>query len=194
MWDEYPSVKAPDDFDKFLSTMRSRNISSTIIVQAMSQLKVLHEKAWEVIAGNCDCMVYLGGNENFTHEYLSKALGKETIDTTTRGVTKGKQGSSNQNFQNAGRELLQLNEVRMLPNDESIILIRGELPIMDKKIPLEKHPNFKHLSDGGADVYQDHQPKEARFLPFEQAFDLEHIEKYSFFDDEEESEAIRNTA
>lgn len=190
MWDEYPSIKAPEDFDKFLSTMRSRNVSSTIFVQAMSQLKVLHEKAWEVICGNCDCLIYLGGNENFTHEYLSKALGKETIDTTTRGVTKGKSGSSNQNFQNAGRELLQLNEVRMLPNDESIILIRGELPIMDKKIDLMKHPNIKHLSDGGAPVYQDHLPKQATFLSMEEAFDLDHIEQYSFFEDEEESKAV----
>lgn len=176
----------PDDFEKVLATMRSREISCTIIVQAISQLKALFEKTWESITGNCDSFIYLGGNENFTHEYLSKALGKETIDTTTRGITKGKSGSSNQNFQNAGRELLQLNEVRMLPNDESILLIRGELPILDKKYDLLKHPNLKFTSDGGAKMYADHYPKTISIVPIEKSsMDFSDIDRYSFFDDEE---------
>lgn len=187
--DEFANISLPDDFEKVLATMRSREISCTIIVQAISQLKALFEKTWESITGNCDCFVYLGGNENFTHEYLSKALGKETIDTQTRGLTKGKSGSSSQNFQNSGRELLQLNEVRMLPNDESIIMIRGELPIIDQKYMLEKHPNIAYISDGGAPLYLDHTKPELIISTIQESqLQFNQIDNYGFFEEETSTE------
>ena len=133
--------------------MRSRRISVSIIIQNMAQLKALFKDNWESLVGNCDTMLYLGGNEQSTHEYLSKMLGKETIDTRTRGITKGQHGSSNTNYQNAGRELMTLDEVRLLNNAKALVFIRGEKPIEDKKFDILSHPNIKLTADGGAVPY-----------------------------------------
>ena len=151
--DEFANVALPDNFERLLATMRSRRISVSIIIQNMAQLKALFKDSWESLVGNCDTMLYLGGNEQSTHEYISKMLGKETIDTRTRGITRGSHGSSNTNYQNAGRELLTLDEVRLLDNSNALIFIRGEKPIMDKKFDILSHPNIKFTSDGGAVPY-----------------------------------------
>ena len=111
--DEFANVALPDEFDKLLSTMRSREISVSIIIQNLAQLKALFEKQWESIVGNCDEFLYLGGNEQSTHEYVSKLLGKETIDTNTYGRSRGRNGSYSTNYQLAGRELMTPDEVRM---------------------------------------------------------------------------------
>ena len=152
--DEFANVALPDNFERVLATMRSRRISVSIIIQNMAQLKALFKDSWESVVGNCDTFLYLGGNEQSTHEYISKMLGKETIDTRTRGITKGRNGSSNTNYQNAGRELLTLDEVRLLDNSNALIFIRGEKPIMDKKFDILSHPNIKLTEDGGAALYK----------------------------------------
>ena len=152
--DEFANVALPDNFERVLATMRSRRISVSIIIQNMAQLKALFKDSWESVVGNSDTFLYLGGNEQSTHEYISKMLGKETIDTRTRGITKGQHGSSNTNYQNAGRELLTLDEVRLLDNSNALIFIRGEKPIMDKKFDILSHPNIKLTEDGGAKPYQ----------------------------------------
>ena len=152
--DEFANVALPDNFERVLATMRSRRISVSIIIQNMAQLKALFKDSHESLVGNCDTFLYLGGNEQSTHEYISKMLGKETIDTRTRGVTKGQHGSSNTNYQNAGRELLTLDEVRLLDNANALIFIRGEKPIMDKKFDILTHPNIKLTEDGGALPYR----------------------------------------
>lgn len=151
--DEWANVALPDNFERLLATMRSRRISVSIIIQNMAQMKALFKDSWESLVGNCDTMLYLGGNEQSTHEYISKMLGKETIDTRTRGITKGSQGSSNTNYQNAGRELLTLDEVRLLDNSNALIFIRGEKPITDKKFDIMSHPNIKSTADGDAAPY-----------------------------------------
>lgn len=151
--DEFANVALPDNFERLLATMRSRRISVSIIIQNMAQLKALFKDSWESLVGNCDTMLYLGGNEQSTHEYISKMLGKETIDTRTRGITRGSHGSSNTNYQNAGRELLTLDEVRLLDNSNALVFIRGEKPIMDKKFNILSHPNVKLTADGGAAPY-----------------------------------------
>ena len=151
--DEFANVALPDNFERLLATMRSRRISVSIIIQNMAQLKALFKDSWESLVGNCDTMLYLGGNEQSTHEYISKMLGKETIDTRTRGITKGQHGSSNTNYQNAGRELLTLDEVRLLDNSNALVFIRGEKPIMDKKFDILSHSNIKLTADGGAVPY-----------------------------------------
>jgi type IV secretion system protein VirD4 len=153
MMDEFANVSLPDDFETSLATMRSRRVSVSIIIQNMAQLKALFKDSWESIVGNCDTMIYLGGNEQATHEYISKMLGKETIDTRTRGITKGRQGSSNTNFQNTGRELLTLDEVRLLDNQNALIFLRGERAMMDKKFEILKHPNIAYTLDGGGTPY-----------------------------------------
>lgn len=148
--DEFPNVSLPNEFEKILATCRSRSIYCSIIIQNMSQLKALFKDSWESLVGNCDEFLYLGGNEKETHKYVSELLGKETIDTNTYGQTKGKSGSYSTNFQQNGRELLQPDEVRMLDNQNALLFIRGERPILDAKYDLMKHPNIRYTEDGGA--------------------------------------------
>jgi len=151
--DEFANVALPDEFDKLLATMRSREISVSIIIQNMAQLKALFEKQWESIVGNCDEFVYLGGNEQSTHEYVSKLLGKETIDTNTYGQSHGRNGSYSTNWQMAGRELMTPDEVRMMDNQYALLFIRGEKPVKDFKYDVVKHPNIALTADGGAQPY-----------------------------------------
>lgn len=148
--DEFPNVSLPNEFEKILATCRSRSIYCSIIIQNMSQLKALFKDSWESLVGNCDEFLYLGGNEKETHKYVSELLGKETIDTNTYGQTKGKSGSYSTNFQQSGRELLQPDEVRMMDNQNALLFIRGERPILDAKYDLMKHPNIRYTEDGGA--------------------------------------------
>ena len=169
LMDEFANVALPEDFERVLATCRSREISINIVIQNMAQLKKLFKDSWENVTGNCDTLLYLGGNEASTHEYISKMLGKATIDTRTRGVTKGRSGSSSTNYQNAGRELLMPDEVRMLDNRKALVFIRGERPVMDDKYPIQKHPNYRFSADGGQPPY------EKRFdIPCYERNDLSH--------------------
>lgn len=154
MLDEFANIPLPDDFCSLLSTMRSRQISCTIFLQNLAQIKALFEKTWETIPGNCDSLVYLGGNEQSTHKYISESLGKGTIDKRSSGETKGRQGSSSRNYDVLGRELLTPDETRKLDNSECILLIRGCDPIIDKKYNTFSHPLFKETEDGGAPPYE----------------------------------------
>ena len=152
--DEFANVALPDDFDKLLSTMRSRGISVSIIIQNMAQLKALFEKQWESITGNCDTFLYLGGNELSTHEQITKMLGKETIDYNTYNRSKGRSGHYTTNWQQTGRELLMPDEVRKLDNRYALLFIRGESPVMDLKYDLMRHPALSKTTDGGAGPYR----------------------------------------
>ena len=151
--DEFANVSLPDDFDKILSVMRSREVSVSIILQNLAQLKALFEKQWESIVGNCDEFLYLGGNEQSTHKYVSELLGKATIDTNTYGRSYGNHGSYSTNDQIAGRELLTPDEVRMLDNQYALLFIRGERPVKDLKYNLKEHPNASRTPIGGAKAY-----------------------------------------
>ena len=154
LMDEFANVALPDEFDKLLATMRSREISVSIIIQNMAQLKALFEKQWESIVGNCDEFLYLGGNEQSSHKYVSELLGKETIDTNTYGQSRGRNGSYSTNYQVSGRELMTPDEVRMLDNQYALLFIRGERPIRDFKYDILKHPNVRYTTDGGAPAYK----------------------------------------
>ena len=154
LMDEFANVSLPDDFDKILSVMRSRGVSVSIILQNLAQLKALFEKQWESIVGNCDEFLYLGGNEQSTHKYVSELLGKSTIDTNTYGKSEGKSGSYSTNYQISGRELLTPDEVRMLDNRYAILFIRGERPVLDLKYDILKHPNVALTADGKAGFYK----------------------------------------
>lgn len=144
----------PDEFDKLLSTMRSRQIFVSIIIQNLAQIKALYKDSWESIVGNCDELYYLGGNEQSTHKFMSEYLGKETLDTNTYGKSTGRSGNYSTNYQQTGRELLTADEVRLLDNDYALLFIRGERPIFDKKYDILKHPNIKYTKDGKAQPYQ----------------------------------------
>lgn len=153
LMDEFANVSLPDDFDKILSVMRSRGVSVSIILQNLAQLKALFEKQWESIVGNCDEFVYLGGNEQATHKYVSELLGKETIDTNTFGRQYGMRGSYSKNDQQSGRELLMPDEVRLLDNNYALLFIRGERPVKDFKFDILKHPNLALTQDGKGEPF-----------------------------------------
>jgi len=154
LMDEFANVSLPDDFDKILSVMRSRGVSVSIILQNIAQLKALFEKQHESIIGNCDEFIYLGGNEQSTHKYVSELLGKETLDTNTYGKSTGRNGNYSTNYQIAGRELLTPDEVRMLDNRYALLFIRGERPILDEKFDLLRHPNVHGTADGNSECFQ----------------------------------------
>ncbi len=153
MFDEFANVSLPDGYARLQSTMRSRNVMATIILQNISQLKALFKDDWEGIIGNADAFIYLGGNEQSTHKYVSELLGKETIDTAGHSQSRGRSGSFSENFQQTGRELMTPDEVRMLDNAKAIVLIRGERPVVDDKYDILRHPNIKRTEDGGAAPY-----------------------------------------
>lgn len=171
MMDEFCNVSLPDDFGKLQATMRSRNIMSTIVLQNISALKALFKDDWEGLMGNADTLIYLGGNEQSTHKYISEMLGKETLDTRNRSISKGSHGSSSTSYQQTGRELLTPDEVRAMDNAYAIVFIRGERPVIDKKYDILKHPNIKLTEDGGTAPYIHHPgltfAQEDLSLPFE---------------------------
>ena len=153
LMDEFANVALPDEFDKLLSTMRSRLIFVSIIIQNLAQIKGLYKESWESIVGNCDTLYYLGGNEQSTHKFMSEYLGKETLDTNTYGKSSGRSGNYSTNYQQAGRELLTPDEVRLLDNDYGLLFIRGERPVFDKKYDILKHPRINETTDGNAKPY-----------------------------------------
>lgn len=162
--DEFAAMPLPG-FTRELATMRSRNISASTIIQNMAQIKELYKDSWETIPGNSDSILYLGGNESSTHEYISKMLGKATIDTKTHGETKGRSGSWSTNFQMSGRELLTPDEVRKLDNNYCLLFIRGAKPVMDLKYDLMKHPAIHQSSLGGGTPYIHHSTPALRGQP-----------------------------
>ena len=185
MFDEFANVALPDGYARLQATMRSRNIMATIILQNISQLKSLFKNDWEGIMGNADSFIYLGGNEQSTHKYVSELLGKETIDTRTSSQSKGQNGSFSQNFQQTGRDLMTPDEVRMLDNQKAIVLIRGERPVLDDKYKFLKHPNIRHTPYGGAAPYI-HYP-ECICAADELSFSFASLDEIEIIDLQEES-------
>ncbi len=185
MFDEFANVALPDGYARLQATMRSRNIMATIILQNISQLKALFKDDWEGIIGNADSFIYLGGNEQSTHKFVSELLGKETIQTQTHSQSRGRNGSFSQNFQSAGRELLTPDEVRMLDNRLALVLIRGEAPVIDAKYDLTRHPNIKRTADGGAAPYT-HNPQ-CLYDVGDLDFTFTSLDEIEIFEDMEES-------
>lgn len=145
--DEFANVGKIPDFEKVLATCRKFEISAVIILQNLSQLKRLYEKSWEELPGNCDTLIYLGGKDQFTNEYLSKELGKETIDQLSINQTKGKQGSSSYNNAIMGRELATIDELTTMDNNNCIVMVRGLYPFFTNKFNLSEHPRYAELGE-----------------------------------------------
>ena len=184
--DEWANVAQPESYPKILATCRSYNIGLNIIVQNIQQIKALYEKEWESIIGNCDTLLFLGGgNEPTSLEFIVKLLGKETIATRTRGQTKGRSGSSSTNFQQTGRDLMTIDEVRKLDTHKAILFIRGEDPVLDKKYNIKRHPNIKLTTDGKAKPYI-HKPQRAPdyALP-DLPYAFKSLDDYEFIDTED---------
>lgn len=182
--DEFANVSLPEEFDKSLATMRSRNMSCTIIIQNLAQLKGLYkEHGWETITGNCDTLLYLGGNEQSTHKYISELLGKETIDTRNHSENKGRNGSWSTQMNTSGRELMTPDEVRLLDNRNALLFIRGFPAVMDEKYDLNAHPNIKRTANGGYPPYI-HKERSFTYIPFGKAFDFANAENYEYIEEE----------
>lgn len=149
--DEFANIGEIPDFEKKLATMRSREISCTIIIQNLAQLKTMYKDSWESITGNCDTFIFLGGQEQSTLEYVSKKLGKQTITTRSTGRSKGKSGSSSMNYQSSARDLMTPDEIGCMANKNCIVFIRGLRPFFSEKYNYEKHPNYKYTEDANSD-------------------------------------------
>ncbi|MEY8445725.1 VirD4-like conjugal transfer protein, CD1115 family [Enterococcus ratti] len=145
--DEFANIGQIPDFEKVISVIRSREISTNVILQNISQLKTLYKDTWETIIGTSDVFLYLGGMEQSTHEYISKLLGKETIEQRNISVTKGANGSFNESFQKLGRNLMDPDEVASLKGQQCILKIRGVNPFLSEKYDIVKHKNYKKLGD-----------------------------------------------
>jgi type IV secretion system protein VirD4 len=177
--DEFPSIPIPKEFDKCLATMRSRGISASIIIQNLAQLKTMFKgdrEMWETVLGNCDTLLYLGGNETSTHEVISKMLSKATIDTRSYGLSRGKSGNYSTNKQVIGWELLLPNEVREIDNDYGVLFIRGAKPVWDRKFKLESHPRYSLTAHGKGAQYVHFKPT-LQATPFVE-FDCENAGYY----------------
>lgn len=184
--DEWANVAQPDSYPKILATCRSYNIGLNIIVQNTQNIKVLYEKEWEGIIGNCDTLLFLGGgNEPTSLEFISKLLGKETLSTRTRGQTKGRNGSSSTNYQQAGRELMMIDEIRMMDTNDSILLIRGEKPVLDRKYDILHHPNLRQTEDGGAQPYVHKPLPEPNYSLPDLPYEFHALDDYDFIDMED---------
>ena len=154
LMDEFPNISLPkDSFQSALATMRSRGIFCSIIVQNIAQLKSMYKDSWESLVGLCDEFLYLGGNEQGTHKYVSELIGKETVETTSRSLSRGRSEGSSTSHQQTARDLMTPDEVRLLSNDKALLFVRGERPVMDWKYNLLRHPNIRFTEDGGAPPY-----------------------------------------
>ena len=184
--DEWANVAQPESYPKILATCRSYNIGLNIIVQNVQQIKALYEKEHESIIGNCDTLLFLGGgNKPASLEFIVKLLGRETLATRTRGLTKGRNGSSTTNYQQTGRDLMTIDEVRKLDTNKAILFIRGEDPVIDRKYNLKRHPNIKLTSDGKAKPYI-HKPQGApNYALPDLPYAFKSLDDYEFIDTED---------
>jgi len=145
--DEMANIGQIPNLEKLIATIRSREISACIILQAQSQLKAIYKDNCDTILGNCDATLFLGGKEKSTLKEISEVLGKETIDLYNTSVTKGNQESHGQNFQKLGRELMSQDELAIMDAGKCVLQLRGVRPFFSDKYDITKHPNYKYLSD-----------------------------------------------
>ena len=145
--DEAANIGQIPNLEKLMATIRSREISACLVLQAQSQLKALYKDNADTIIGNCDSRIFLGGSEPTTLKELSTALGKETIDTYNTGESRGRETSHSLNYQKLGKELASVDELAVLDGSKCILQLRGVRPFMSNKYDITKHPKYKELSD-----------------------------------------------
>ena len=145
--DEFANIGQIPKFDKLIATIRSREISASIILQSQSQLKTIYKDAAETITGNCDTMLFLGGKESTTLKEISETLGKETIDLYNTSDTRGQSRSYGLNYQKTGKELMSRDELAVMDGSKCIVQVRGVRPFLSDKYDLTQHPNYKLTAD-----------------------------------------------
>ena len=145
--DEFANIGQIPKFDKLIATIRSREISASIILQSQSQLKTIYKDAADTITGNCDCTLFLGGKEKSTLKEISEVLGKETIDLYNTSETRSNNNSYGLNFQKTGKELMSQDEIAVMDGAKCILQLRGVRPFLSNKYDITKHPKYRQLSD-----------------------------------------------
>lgn len=145
--DEAANIGQIPRLEKLMATIRSREISACLVLQAQSQLKALYKDNADTIIGNMDSRIFLGGSEPTTLKELSQALGKETIDTFNTGESRGREVSHSLNYQKLGKELASVDELAVLDGGKCILQLRGVRPFLSAKYDITQHPNYKYLSD-----------------------------------------------
>ena len=145
--DEFANIGQIPNFDKLIATIRSREISASIILQSQSQLKTIYKDAADTIVGNCDTTLFLGGKEKSTLKELSELLGKETIDSFNTSENRGTQVSHGLNYQKLGKELMSQDEIAVMDGGKCILQVRGTRPFLSDKFDITKHKNYKYLAD-----------------------------------------------
>ena len=145
--DEFANIGQIPKFDKLIATIRSREISASIILQAQSQLKAIYKDNADTIVGNCDTTLFLGGKEKTTLKEISEILGKETIDLYNTGETRGKEQSHSMNYQKTGKELMSMDEISVMDGSKCILQLRGVRPFLSNKFDLTKHPKYNLTAD-----------------------------------------------
>ncbi len=149
--DEFANIGTIPDFDKLLATMRSMEISANIIIQNLAQLKKMYDKSWEIVTGNCDSLLFLGGQEASTLEAISKSLGKETIDVVSQNRTRSHRSpSTSENNSIMGRELMTTDELKVMKPNQCVLIVRAFYPFFCHKFDIEKHPNYVYLEDSNS--------------------------------------------
>ena len=145
--DEFSHIGQIPKFDKLIATIRSREISASIILQSQSQLKTIYKDAAETITGNCDTVLFLGGKESSTLKEISETLGKETIDLYNTSDTRGSNRSYGLNYQKTGKELMSRDELAVMDGEKCILQLRGVRPFLSNKYDITKHKRYKELAD-----------------------------------------------
>ena len=145
--DEAANIGQIHNLEKLMATIRSREISACLVLQAQSQLKALYKDSADTIIGNCDSSIFLGGKEPTTLKELNQALGKETIDMYNTGESRGREVSHSLNYQKLGKDLATIDELAVLDGGKCILQLRGVRPFLSDKYDITKHPNYKYLSD-----------------------------------------------
>ena len=145
--DEFANIGIIPKFEKLVATIRSREISACVVLQAQSQLRAIYKDNMDTIIGNMDSRLFLGGSEKTTLKDLAESLGKETIDIYSNSVTKGNSPSFGQNYQKLGKELMSIDEIAVMDGSKCILQLRGVRPFLSSKFDITKHKNYKYLSD-----------------------------------------------
>ena len=145
--DEFANIGQIPNFERLIATIRSREISACIVLQAQSQLKAIYKDSADTIVGNCDTLLFLGGKEKTTLKEMEELLGKETIDTFNTGESRGREVSHSLNYQKLGKSLMTMDELAVMDGGKCILQLRGVRPFLSEKYDITKHPKYKYLSD-----------------------------------------------
>jgi len=201
--DECANIGQIPNLEKLVATIRSREISACLVLQAQSQLKALYKDNADTIIGNMDSLVFLGGKEKTTLKEMAETLGKETIDTYNTGESRGREISHSLNYQKLGKELMSVDELAVMDGSKCILQVRGVRPFLSDKYDITKHPNYKYLSDANPknafdiEKYLNRQLKlreQEEYDTYEISIDEDEYDPEAYYEEDAPDESLRTAA